>query len=252
MMRNLNFLRTWPKALLNFINLQNYRLSQLIDPNQLIQFYRTLNNPVFFSNINNQIASNVENTKNETYHANYNQLIKNDSKCSCSVCTQITDNIQKQQAIWQAHFKEQQDANVQYPISLALNSASLLLTITPKFHHELMNPLKTNTNEEKPQNNSKTKISLEDLTNEEIVEDFDDSSSNDSKSHNDQASYNYKRKLIDRYISNGEGSLKRQKLEGSKSLETFLQINAVNSNRLKYTDTVNSYLNNQNINLQLS
>ena len=28
MMRNLNFLRTWPKALLNFINLQKVKLVQ--------------------------------------------------------------------------------------------------------------------------------------------------------------------------------------------------------------------------------
>ena len=262
----------------NLINLQNYSLNQcqLIDPNQMIQFYRILNNPMFLSNIINQIPKNVENTENEnceTNHTNYKRLINNDCKCSCSACTtQIANNLQQQQAIWQAHFKEQQEAQIRYPISLALNSASSLLTIAPGFQHELTNPLRTApTDEENPSNNNKRKriqrdetspFNLEESTNEEIVVDYDDSSSNDSKSRNDQASYNFKRKLIDRYIAtdnyisdddDDSGSLKRQKVDDSKNLESFLKTNAISSNLLKYTDTSSSYnTNNQNTNLQLS
>jgi hypothetical protein len=260
----------------NLINLQNYSLNQcqIIDPNQMIQFYRILNNPIFLSNIINQIPNNVENNENEhceSNQANYKRLINNDSKCSCSTCTaQITSNLQNQAAIWQAHFKEQQEAQIRYPISLALNSASSLLTMAPRFPHELINPLKSSTDEEKSPNKRKmsdrddtSSLNLEESesTNEEIIVDYDDTSSNDSKSRNDQGSYNFKRKLIDRYIATDNfisddedcGSPKRQKVDDTKNLESFLQTNAIKSNLLKYTDTANCYHNNnQNANLQLS
>ena len=239
----------------NFINLQNYNLNhyQLMDPNQIMQFYRFINTSAYYSNLTSQVPINTENS--EIGHADdQNKRIKlnerfteNNHKYSCSTCN-VHSNFFNPTELLEVQFEKQNQAKTHNPIPFTLNSTSLL-TIAPILQPQYMHSTsklvssdenKINGNKRKLTYNLRSSLISKNSNNREIKIDLDETSSSDSKSqhNNEQTSYNFKRKLMDRYISEDEYpfSLKRNKVEDSCNLESFLEVNKINTNLLKYTE----------------
>ena len=261
----------------NFINLQNYNLNhyQLMDPNQIMQFYRFINTSAYYSNLANQVPINTENSEivhaddqnkrikldENNYHRSFNNdNNNNDNKCSCSTCNIQTSQFQNSAPLWQAPLQEQQE--IRYQIPFTLNSTSQL-TIASKLVPSIAQSTKhvgvdediNDDNKRLLNEEEQSPINLDDSSNEEIIVDSDDTSSDDSKSryNNDQSSYNFKRKLMDRYISEDEDrvTFKKNEIDGSNNLESFLKTNKINSNLLKFSKTINqSKIDNSSLSQQ--